>query len=198
MTAAGRTGGGLVDRRRSLLLVVDAQEGSLAPEATASAVTARIAALIECARVMDVPVVLTEHSKEMNGPVLSDLVDAAEDARTIPKQSFKATAELAFSAHLMNLSRTQVVVCGFEAQAGMIQTVFGLAEEGYSVFVANDAVAAPADHSRLTALWRMSAAGVQVITAEMAVYEWLETAENRRLPQLAGALERLRSLSAKS
>jgi nicotinamidase-related amidase len=184
----------LIDRRKAALIVVDAQERLADAADGAEPVLARISALVSGARIMDVPVILTEQCGPQNGGVFAELVDAAGGARVVPKTAFKATAELAFTAHLVNLGRPQLVVAGFEAHISVLQTVLGLLGSDRQVFVVADAVAARRGSDCIAALRRMAATGAQEVTSDMVLHEWLETGDNRRGAQLAPHLKSLADL----
>ena len=183
----------LIDRRKVTLVVVDAQERPAAA-ARGKAIRVRLAALVAGARIMDVPVLFTEQLSETAGPVLPELVAEAPDAPVVRKSAFKATAELAFTSHLVNLARRQVVVAGFEAHVSVLQTVLALAAADYQVFVVGDAVASRTVYDRYAAVRRMLSAGAHEVTAEMVLCEWLETSDNRRFEQLEPELAKLAEL----
>ena len=69
-----------------------------------------------------------------------------------------------------------MLVAGIEAHVCVLQSALGLADAGFAVAVAADAVASRKDSDRDRALDRMAANGVEVMTSEMAIFEWLHTA----------------------
>lgn len=182
---------GLIDRRRSTLVVIDVQKRLIPKVRNSKTVLARMAALVSSAQVMDVPTVFTEHCRDSIGAVSSDLRALSGDAPVIPKTAFKATAEPDFTAHLVNLGRPQAVIAGFEAHVCVLQTALGLCDLGYDVFVVSDAIATRRKHDMRAALQRMAAAGVQIVSAEMVLFEWLETGDNRHLPKLLPQIKKL-------
>ena len=76
---------------------------------------------------------------------------------------------------------TGVIVSGCETHVCVLQTVLGLLEAGRRVFIVRDAVGSRQSESKETALRRMELHGVEVVTTEMVIFEWLETAEDERL-----------------
>lgn len=66
----------------------------------------------------------------------------------------------------------------------MLQSVLGLVRAGRHVFLVRDAVGSRRAESKETALWRMEKNGAEVVTTEMALFEWLATAEDPRLKQV--------------
>lgn len=56
----------------------------------------------------------------------------------------------------------------------MLQTALHARRAGYEVFVVADAVGSRSPRDREVGLARMEREGVAIITAEMAMFEWLE------------------------
>ena len=66
----------------------------------------------------------------------------------------------------------------------VLQTAFDLAEKGYAVQVAEDAVGSRKNSDKLNALKRMQAAGIGITCVESAVFELLETSACREFKQV--------------
>ena len=78
--------------------------------------------------------------------------------------------------HLAAEGRDQVVVWGIEAHVCVLQTALEIVAAGLQCFVVADAIASRAPASKELALTRMQAAGVSIVTTEMAIFEWLAIA----------------------
>ena len=72
-----------------------------------------------------------------------------------------------------------MLVTGCEAHICVLQTVIGLTEMGYRAVLVSDAAGSrkPSDHH--AALRRARAHGADIVTTEMAIFEWMETCEHR-------------------
>jgi hypothetical protein len=57
------------------------------------------------------------------------------------------------------------------------------------VFLARDAVGSRRAESKETAIARMGKNGVEVVTTEMVLFEWLGTAEDPRLREVLGLVK---------
>jgi nicotinamidase-related amidase len=79
------------------------------------------------------------------------------------------------------LDRADLVVAGCETHVCVLQTVLGLINAGRSVYAVRDAMGSRRAESKETALGRMERNGVEIVTTEMVVFEWLGTAEDPRL-----------------
>lgn len=151
---------------RTALLVIDVQE-RLASAMPESAAIANIDRLLEGARVLGVPVVVTEQYPKGLGATVPALQERLTTFTTAPsvfeKIEFDATENAAVSAHLDRLRAHGVgslIVTGMEAHICVFQTARGLVARGFSVHVAGDATASrsPANLDIARGLWRDSGA----------------------------------------
>jgi len=166
-----------IDRSRSTLLIVDFQSRLMpAIDGGAAAVT-NAERLLRAASLFEVPVLVTEQNPAGLGPTVPQLA-AHADGRIAHKMTFDACREPGFLARLG--SRPAVVVAGCETHVCVLQTVLGLIEAGRQVFLVRDAVGSRRTESKETAIARMARHGAEIVTTEMAVFEWLNSAEDPR------------------
>lgn len=159
-----------------LLLVVDFQ-GRLMPAIEgAEAVLREASRLIRGAALLDVPVVYTEQNPKGLGG--TDPALLLPEARIVTKMTFDATSAPDFFPAIGAAER--IVVIGCEAHVCVLQTVLGLLEVGREVAVVADAVGSRKAESCSLALDRMARHGAEIVTAEMVLFEWLESAEHPR------------------
>ena len=163
----------LIKAERSALVVIDMQE-KLVPAMLAPARTLKNAALlIEAAREMEVPVLLTEQYPEGLGKTMKEVAKVATGFPVFEKMHFSCMEDPAFAEAVTGLDRRQIVLAGMEAHICVVQTAASLLEAGYEVFVVSDATASRSAASEQACLDRLSAAGVGIVTTEMVVFEWL-------------------------
>ena len=171
----------LIDPTRTLLLVIDVQVRLMPAIATGADVIANTGRLAAAARLLDVPVLVTEQNAGGLGPTVPEL--APEPGTAFPKMSFGAARSPGFLEGLPG--DRDCVVTGCEAHICVLQTVFGLLEAGRRVYVVGDAVGSRRTGNRDAALARMAAHGAEVVTTEMVVFEWLGTARHPRFREIA-------------
>ena len=163
----------LIKADESVLIVIDMQE-RLVPAMLAPARTLRNATLlVEVAREMSVPVMLTEQYPAGLGRTMPELSKAARDFPVFEKMHFSCMEDAAFAAALKRLGRRQIVLAGMEAHICVVQTAASLLETDHEVFVVSDATASRSIESEQACLQRLGAAGVGIVTSEMVVFEWL-------------------------
>lgn len=165
-----------MEARRSALVLIDLQERLVPAVEAGEAVTARAAVLLRAARTLAIPVLATrQYPKGLGGlvaPFCEDL--AAEECHD--KLAFSGFAEEGVRAALRDLGRNQFILAGVEAHVCVLQTALDLRAEGYDVAVVADAVSSRTAESRDLALARLRGHGVEIVSLEMVLFEWLERA----------------------
>ena len=156
----------------SMILLVDMQSALLPAIHDNERVLASAERLLRAAQLLGVPVVATEHCADKIGataPTLRRWVD-----HVIHKTHFDATRESHFRPDLPT-GRTNVLLIGTEAHVCVLQTGLGLAGIGLNPILVTDCVGSRRLDDRHAAGLRWSHYGLEQITSEMAMFEWLET-----------------------
>ena len=166
----------LIQRKNSLLLLIDLQQ-KLAPAiADIEQVTASALWLVQIAQQLDVPVLATEQYPQGLGGTLAPLSALLSPEQIIEKIHFSAWREVAFQQHLVRAGRQQIVIAGTEAHVCVLQTALDLCSAGYQVFLVVEATGARTASNKTLALGRLQQAGVVIVSQEMLAFEWLERA----------------------
>jgi nicotinamidase-related amidase len=160
---------GLLDRGRTALIVVDVQEG-FRPYESFAGVAESCAKLVQAARILDVPLIVSEQYPKGLGHTSPEV--GLEEETPIEKSVFSAARADGFDLK----GRNQAVVCGIETHVCVSQTVLDLLEHGVEVQVPANAVGSrhAIDYER--GLERLERAGAVVTTVEAALFELLERA----------------------
>ena len=159
----------LLRRERAMLLVVDVQEG-FRPYACFAEVAGACAKLLEAARILALPTLVSEQYPKGLGGTAPE-VGLREEPR-IEKTVFSAVRAEGFDL----AGAGQVIVCGIEAHVCVSQTVHDLLDRGVQVHVPADAVGSRHEIDYDRGLERMERAGAVVGTVEAALFELLERA----------------------
>jgi nicotinamidase-related amidase len=141
--------------------------------------------LLDAAKLLRVPVLFTEQNANGLGGTLPELLSGSDDIAH--KMSFDACRAPGFLAKLPE--GYDVVVLGCETHVCVLQTVLGLLDAGRRVFAVRDAMGSRRLESKETALRRQERHGAEVVTTEMVIFEWLETAQDERLDAVIGLIK---------
>lgn len=159
------------------LVVIDMQDGfrPIIPDFDETA--GRVARLMEAARLLEIPILVTEqYPRGLKHTVASLQEHASHAVAVLPKVSFSCWGSDEFRTHLGEVKKRQVVVCGLETHICVMQTVLDLLEEGFEVFVVVDACTSRFPLNKKMAIKRMARSGATVCTFEMTLFEWMRTA----------------------
>lgn len=163
-----------IDPKRALLLVIDFQ-GRLMPAIHEGGRAVRNAGrLVQAARLLGAPMLFTEQNPSGLGPTVKEI--PVDPDRLVVKQSFDACREPGFLDRIP--VDAHVVVTGCESHVCVLQTALGLLDASRKTFVVADAVGSRDPQNKFEALGRMARHGVEIVTTEMVVFEWLQTAEH--------------------
>jgi nicotinamidase-related amidase len=167
----------LLSAERSVIVIVDIQE-RLAPAIDGlDRVVSSVVKLILGAQRLRIPIIVTEQYPEGLGATLTAVRSSIGTATTISKMSFDATAEPELRAALDRHGRPDIVVCGTESHVCVLQTAFGLASmEGCRPIIVEDACGSRRESDRRRAMMRMDRAGIDIVTTEMVLFEWMRRA----------------------
>jgi len=181
-----------LNEKEAVLVVVDVQERFMPVLFEPKRLVGACRLLISGAKILDLPILVTEQLPDKLGPTVRELREAlGDDYRPIVKAEFSAFANETFRRTFASLGRTQIVVCGIEAHVCVRQTVLDALDLGYDVFVPEDAVSA-----RYEFLWRSGVqscveAGAKRVNAEAVLFELMKTAEHGRFREVQGIVKEL-------
>ncbi len=181
----------LLDRNRSALVVIDVQEKLFPHVHDHERILTRLDLLITAAKLMGVPLLLTEQYPKGLGPTIEEIRRLIPGVEPFTKTDFSCAAATGFREQLASLHRDQIILAGIEAHVCVAQTALDLASQGEKVVVVADAVSSRRPFDAQTALSRMQQDGLVLSTAEAVVFEWLRRAGTEEFKALQPKLKAL-------
>lgn len=164
-------------REETALLIIDLQERLLPSMQNSSAVIVQTKKLIQAAKILGLPILLTEQYPQGIGPTLAELQALVGKIQPISKRSFSCYKEPHCQAALKALQRRQILICGIETHVCVFQTAADLIASGYQVQVALDAVSSSSAAKHSLGLSRIQAVGGTITCVESALFELLATSD---------------------
>lgn len=174
---------------RSLLVIVDVHERLLPTIDQADRVVSQCRALMTMAKLLGVPVLVTEHVPHKLGPTTGALASLVTPEQIVSKRHFSAADEPVIAQRVAAAGRPQLVIAGLESHVCVLQTALGFSERGYRPHVVTDACGSRKEEWRAVAMDRLRTAGIPVVTAEMVMFEWLEHAERAEMRELIALIK---------
>ncbi|MBN8240858.1 hydrolase [Marinobacter hydrocarbonoclasticus] len=163
----------LLSKNKSIVTVVDVQARLLSGVHEHDQLVDNCKWLVRLAHLMDVPVIGSEQYPDGLGHTEDALRDLVGEANLHGKTLFSCIDDSGFEAAFNAHDRQQVVLCGMESHACVVQSVLSMLDKGLEVFVVADAISARNPLDTEIALRRVERAGAQLVTREMVGFEWL-------------------------
>jgi nicotinamidase-related amidase len=174
-----------LDPTQTLLAIIDLQETFRSRIGQFERIARRAAFVASAARLLDIPIVVSEQYPQGLGPTAHELDEPLAGTKPVPKQTFSALGAPDFRAAVAANRRAQIIVVGIETHICVLQTALGLIKEGFAVHILVDVTGSQRDHDRVVALRRLEAGGVVMSTAETAIFELvLDSGASRFQPLL--------------
>ena len=197
----------LLEAQASQLVLVDYQERLMPAIAGHAEVVANALRLARAAQLLEVPIWGTEQNPSKLGGNVPELRALCQ--RTLAKMHFSAMAEglgewlqppakpaagnaRSLPKHLQKpaaAERGSIVIAGCEAHVCLLQTALELLEDELEVWVVTDACGSRTERNRDAAFDRLAGAGAELVTTEMVLFEWLETAEHPQFKAVHGLIK---------
>ena len=172
----------------SQLVVIDIQERLAAamPEKVMQRVIHNTSILLQAARLLEVAVLRSEQYPKGLGDTRQEVQQHLSDKTVcFEKTCFACTGSADFTNRLSKQRRPQLILTGIETHVCVLQTAIELAEDGFQVYVVEDAVCSRNKHNHKNAIKRLREAGVIITSTESVVFEWLRDASHEHFKAIA-------------
>ncbi len=171
----------MLDPARTALVVIDVQEGFREAVPDFERVTAATATLVEGAKAIGIPIVISEQYPKGLGETAPEVAEhLPEGADRLEKLTFSAVEANGFDL----AGRDQALVCGIETHVCVNQTVLDLLDRGVEVQVAEDAVGSRSEENKRVGLQKMERGGAAITSVETALFELLGEAGTERFKRV--------------
>jgi nicotinamidase-related amidase len=168
-----------LSRQSAALAVIDMQEAfrPVIPDFSERAL--RIAQAVEGARLLEVPVIVTEqYPRGLKHTAEEILARMPSELKPIVKTCFSSCGSEDFLSHLASKNIKQVMVCGIEAHICVMQTALDLLDRDFEVYLLVDCITSRAPENKGVALARLTQAGAIQASLEMVLFELMRTADS--------------------
>ena len=174
----------MVSADQAALVIVDIQGKLAQAMAEKELFIANVTMLLRGARILGLPLIITEQTPEKLGPTIPELVPFTEGIRPIWKENFSCMAALLFQQELAAAGRRVILLAGIETHVCVYQTAMDLMDAEYQVQVVTDCVSSRTLRNRDLALQRMEQEGARLTTTEMVLFELLQTAAHAKAREI--------------
>lgn len=169
---------GVIQAESSTLVVVDIQERLLPHIAEKEQVVAGSRRLIQAAKELEIPRLLTEQYPRGLGKTVPEIKEHTDDLEVLEKTAFSCMQAENFIQALHATGSNTLVLCGVESHVCVLQTALDALAAGKRVVVVADAVRSRSLENHHLALERVRRSGGQIVSSEMVLMEWLRDAKH--------------------
>jgi nicotinamidase-related amidase len=175
----------LMNKDESCLVLVDVQEKFIPVIHEQQLLVANCQWLLKLAKELAVPTIASEQYPKGIGPTIPPLKALISPENFVIKAAFSCTTDAECQTKINASNKAQIILAGIEAHVCILQTAFGLKEQGKQVFVVADAISSRDRKDKELAIARMQTAGINIVSKEMVFFEWLHTSAHPRFKELS-------------
>lgn len=165
-----------INEHDTALLIIDIQDKLAAIMRHKGQVVNNTLHLIELAKILQIPILLTEQYPKGLGPTLPEIREALPVYAPFEKTAFNCCLEAGFLEKVAALGRKKLLLTGMETHICVLQTGLGLMKEGYSVQVIQDAVCSRTKNNFVTGITYLDRAGAVITGTETVLFQLLQKA----------------------
>ena len=165
-----------LDKGNTVLLIVDIQEKLAAVMKEKGKVVKNNLHLIELAKMIGMPVMVTEQYPKGLGTTVQEIREALPFYRPVEKMTFDCCGQPTFLEKLKELNKSNVVLTGMETHICVLQTCIGLIKGGINVHLVQDAICSRTKENWMTGTEFLRDAGAVVTCTETVLFQLLRVA----------------------
>ncbi len=174
-----------LNREDTVLLIVDIQEKLAVVMKERDKVVKNNLHLIELAKMINMPVMVTEQYPKGLGTTVTELREAIPSYRPVEKMTFDCCGQPTFLGELKEHKRKNVVLTGMETHICVLQTCIGLLGGGINVHLVQDAVCSRTKENWKTGVELMRDAGAVVTSTETVLFQLLKVAGTEEFKKIS-------------
>ena len=167
----------ILKKDNSQLLIVDIQEKLVSAMSERKKLLRNSLVLIESANELDIPTTFSTQYAKGLGDLHPDIIKFINGCDVFDKTSFSCSQDHKINdsiGHKVNLGYSQLIIFGIELHICVLQSALGFKKKGIEVYVVVDATSAREKESMDIAVSRLSKNGINIVTTEMVIFEWLK------------------------
>ena len=167
-----------IRRNKAVIVVIDIQERLLPAMKNQEDIANKAAMLIRGGRILGTPILVTEQYPKGLGKTVSQIQEALVKFEPIEKTSFSVLGEPNFVEALKAFNCEDVIICGIESHVCVEQSALDLLDQGYRVYIIEDATGSRSNIDKKYAGRRMVEAGCVGTTVEAVLFEMVGDAKD--------------------
>jgi nicotinamidase-related amidase len=170
----------------TLLLQIDIQEKLVPAMEDPEFLLSNQTRLIQGAKVLNVPIIVTEQYPKGLGKTIPELVELlGESYMPIEKSTFSCCKNQNFTEMLENYGKHNILISGIETHICVQQTALDLKRLGYNPIIIEDCACSRKDGDHYMAIQRFMQEGVTISTYESVLMEICERSDRPEFKEIS-------------
>ncbi|MCS6886252.1 MAG: hydrolase [Acidobacteriota bacterium] len=168
---------GLLDRKRTILLVIDLQARLLEVMHAKDELVKNVNKLIAGAKVLGLPLLVSEQYPRGLGHTYQE-IQLPDGTEVFEKLCFSCFLSEQMNERIRQLQPRSLILAGIESHICVFKTALDAISQGYEVHIAADAVSSRKPYDKEIALQRLRLVGAYIATVEMLLFQLIDAAGN--------------------
>lgn len=166
----------MLDSEEAVLVIIDIQERLAAVMDMREQVIRNTTHLIELAKMLKIPIIVTEQYPKGLGRTLPELQTVLPEYAPVEKTAFNCCSEPSFMKEINRQKRKKAIIAGMETHICVLQTCIGLIKDGVVPHIVGDAVCSRTKQNWKMGLRFMRDSGAVVTGTETVLFQLLGVA----------------------
>ncbi|MGI8639224.1 MAG: hydrolase [Pyrinomonadaceae bacterium] len=180
----------VLNKDKTVLVVVDLQEAFRFPINDFAQIAARISIAVRGFQILDLPVIVTEQYPKGLGRTAEEILfSMPPEFEFVEKTAFSSCGASSFMEKLRETGASQIVLCGLETHVCINQTAHDLLNEGFEVHILEDCVSSRFSRDKETALAKMRINGCIPSCVEMALFELMRDSRHEQFKEIQNLIK---------
>ncbi len=175
----------LIQHDASCLLVIDIQEKLIPSIIDHQQIINNTCWLIKLAKKLNIQMIVSEQYPKGLGKTVDAIDILTSDCLYLEKTHFSVCSNESCFMSIAKQNKKQLILVGIETHVCVMQSAIELKQKGYDVFVVSDCVSARHIDSHHLALSRMRQNGIEIVSKEMVLFEWLRDAKHEQFKEIS-------------
>ena len=179
-----------LNEKDSLLMIIDVQDKLLNAVYNKELLQKKAVTIANAASILNIPIIVTEQYPNGLGYTIEAIKSVLNSkAQFFEKMSFSALDHQRIDKEIKFSGKNQIVILGIETHICVCQTAMALVNKGYDVTLIKDASGSRAQSEHLAGIDRLKENNVHIITAEIAIFEWLRTSKHEKFREVQALIK---------
>lgn len=177
-----------MNEQNTAVIIVDIQE-RLAPAIHKSGqLTDACVTLLNGARLLELPIIITEQYPRGLGPTIEPLREFLSDVATFEKKEFTYAIEPVLEALSANQVE-HVIVLGMETHICVYQGTRALLDAGYQVYLPQECVGSRTEDNKANGLSQMQRMGAVITNVETVLFDLIGSAGHPKFKEISALIK---------